>query len=37
MVVYNWPLAAVAAVTLLVVVLTGIGLLAAAGARLGRR
>jgi putative spermidine/putrescine transport system permease protein len=37
MVVYNWPLAAVAAVTLLVMVLMCIGLLAAAGARLGRR
>jgi putative spermidine/putrescine transport system permease protein len=37
MVVYNWPFAAVAAVTLLVTVLTGIGLLAATGARLGRR
>ena len=37
MVVYNWPFAAVAAVTLLVAVLAGIGLLGAAGARLGRR
>jgi putative spermidine/putrescine transport system permease protein len=37
MVVYNWPFAAVAAVTLMVAVLTGIGLLGAAGARLGRR
>jgi putative spermidine/putrescine transport system permease protein len=37
MVVYNWPFAAVAAVTLLVTVLTGIGLLAAVGARLGRK
>ena len=37
MVVYNWPFAAVASVTLLVTVLTGIGLLAATGARLGRR
>ena len=37
MVVYNWPFAAVASVTLLVTVLTGIGPLAATGARLGRR
>jgi putative spermidine/putrescine transport system permease protein len=37
MVVYNWPFAAVAAVTLLVTVLAGIGLLAAAGTRLARR
>jgi putative spermidine/putrescine transport system permease protein len=37
MVVYNWPFAAVAAVTLMATVLTGIGLLGAAGARLGRR
>jgi putative spermidine/putrescine transport system permease protein len=37
MVVYNWPFAAVAAVILLVTVLTGIGLLATAGARLARR
>jgi putative spermidine/putrescine transport system permease protein len=37
MVVYNWPFAAVAAVTLLVTVLFGIGLLGAVGARFGRR
>lgn len=37
MVVYNWPFAAVAAVTLLATVLTGIGLLAVAGLRLARR
>jgi putative spermidine/putrescine transport system permease protein len=37
MVVYNWPFAAVAAVTLLLTVLLGIGLLAALGTRLGRR
>jgi putative spermidine/putrescine transport system permease protein len=37
MVVYNWPFAAVAAVTLLVGVLAGIGLLGAVGTRLGRR
>ena len=37
MVVYNWPFAAVAAVTLLVTVLTGIGLLAALSVRLARR
>jgi putative spermidine/putrescine transport system permease protein len=37
MVVYNWPFAAVAAVTLLLTVLGGIGLLAALGARLARR
>jgi putative spermidine/putrescine transport system permease protein len=37
MVVYNWPFAAVAAVTLLVTVLFGIGLLGALGARFARR
>jgi putative spermidine/putrescine transport system permease protein len=37
MVVYNWPFAAVAAVTLLITVLAGIGMLAAAGARMARR
>jgi putative spermidine/putrescine transport system permease protein len=37
MVVYNWPFAAVAAVTLLVTVLFGIGLLGAIGVRSARR
>ena len=37
MVVYNWPFAAVAAVTLLVTVLFGIGLLGALGTRFARR
>jgi putative spermidine/putrescine transport system permease protein len=37
MVVYNWPFAAVAAVTLLVTVLFGIGLLGALGAHFARR
>jgi putative spermidine/putrescine transport system permease protein len=37
MVVYNWPFAAVAAVTLLVTVLFGIGLLGAVGARFAGR
>jgi putative spermidine/putrescine transport system permease protein len=37
MVVYNWPFAAVAAVTLLVTVLASIGLLTVVGGRLGRR